>query len=348
MKVSLQDLLENPEWRLCALDPERSEAVFTQVSRQEIDEWNFADQAFLKQDAGRKYVSVAMADLQAGMGQAAERPPVHYLFHTSLCGSTLLSRGLNSPGTTLSVREPNSLLQLAQFKRENASMIPTWEPWVPLIDTVVSLLAKPFQQGEKVIIKPSNSMNNLQCDLLSLESAGASLMLYSGLREFLVSNLKKQEHFARYCSNLWAMLRADFSNEPDLPVPATDVQRAALCWALQLRAATQLPPSLHKNMRLLNSRIWFTQAEPVLSACRTLFELSASPGNTQPVLSEHSKYGGEYSALKKDAEDAEVLTRYGDDIEAAETWLSVVLPESQETWHQLEAKSAATAAEFNL
>ena len=85
--------------------------------------------------------------------------PDRYIFHVGFCGSTLLSRLLDQAGRSLVLREPNCLADLA-----NQANQPAHDRKVALdrgLAELRSSLRKRWQEGEAVVVKPSNWVNRL-------------------------------------------------------------------------------------------------------------------------------------------------------------------------------------------
>jgi hypothetical protein len=122
--------------------------------------------------------------------EVAEIPPVlpqaplSWLFHTSFCGSTLAARALHLPPYTVCLREPLVLRRLGDARHSG------W-PLEGLVDPTLRLLARPWQAGGAVVIKPTHAALNIAKDLMAATPTSRAVVLTSSLDDFLVSNLKK-------------------------------------------------------------------------------------------------------------------------------------------------------------
>ncbi|GEM_PF-6893497 len=115
-----------------------------------------------------------------------------WLLHSSLCGSTFLSRILSLPGTTCALREPWILRQLADWRR---GLLPGPEaPQAHAVtrrtDVLLQLLNRACLPGEQLIIKPTNLANIL---LLDHPPTDPVLILTGTLTEFLAAVLRREE-----------------------------------------------------------------------------------------------------------------------------------------------------------
>ncbi len=151
--------------------------------------------------------------------------PAQYIFHNAFCGSTLLARCLDLPGSTLVYREPSALATLADSSPESQ-----------LTNMLMTLLTRREQGQEHTVIKLNDRCNNMIAQLLGLHPAGRGILLFSDLRAFLVSVLGKparrqwlQERCASGCADLPAALL-----HPDqLPV-SKDGEAAVRYWLTQM------------------------------------------------------------------------------------------------------------------
>ena len=111
--------------------------------------------------------------------------PLSYIFHTAFCGSTLLSRALNEVPRVMVLKEPDVLMQIS-----SQSLIVGNENVVPYLVDCLKELSKPWAAAGSVVIKPTNSVNRIILEILDLYP-GKTILLYSGLEDFLVSCFKK-------------------------------------------------------------------------------------------------------------------------------------------------------------
>ena len=88
--------------------------------------------------------------------------PDRFVFHTAFCGSTLLTRLLDRAGAVLALREPQCLIDLADWHAAGVDA-----QFGPALELAAALLRRRWQPGEAVVVKPTNWCNNLVPALLA-------------------------------------------------------------------------------------------------------------------------------------------------------------------------------------
>jgi hypothetical protein len=84
----------------------------------------------------------------------------------SFCGSTLLARLLDCPGKVLALKEPNCLVDLADWKTAlNQRGGGADADFGGMLRFAAAMLARPWSNDEHVLVKPSSWANNLTDDL---------------------------------------------------------------------------------------------------------------------------------------------------------------------------------------
>jgi hypothetical protein len=93
----------------------------------------------------------------------AERAgPLHFIFHTAFCCSTLLTRALDIPGVSMGIKEPGVLTHFAYD-----SALGRQPPGaIAALSVTLDLLSRPLSPGETQIIKPSTPGNHLMPQML--------------------------------------------------------------------------------------------------------------------------------------------------------------------------------------
>jgi hypothetical protein len=140
--------------------------------------------SFLWQLAKSSDHSVSKRTAMIGYKPNVERNPVGFIFHTAFCGSTLLSRALNSSPNSIVLKEPRALFRLSE-----ASLRLEASDLMPHIENVMTEISQPWAEQGKVVIKPTNSCNRIASYLVL--PSDKVIFLYSSLEEFLISCLKK-------------------------------------------------------------------------------------------------------------------------------------------------------------
>ena len=118
-----------------------------------------------------------------------EARPSRYIFHMSFCGSTLLARLLDCPGGVLSLKEPNCLVDLADWRTALAAASSPSSDFDPVLRFAAAMLGRPWQSGEAIVIKPSSWANNLIADLMRPDATRA-VFVTIGREEFLEAVLR--------------------------------------------------------------------------------------------------------------------------------------------------------------
>ena len=117
-------------------------------------------------------------------------PPLHvsrYIFHVGFCGSTLLSRLLDTAGTALVLREPRVLTDIAAYQ---AALERAGGPDLRVTRAILQaslLLNRRWRAGEPIVVKPSNWINNLVPRLCFDHTGILPLFLTIGRRAYLQS-----------------------------------------------------------------------------------------------------------------------------------------------------------------
>lgn len=332
---SPEELASRPEYFLYGLDLARRECEFLH-----LEPGVYRDSAFLdhRLRSGKRESLRAPLDtltrLTAASGGSPRLRPINYIFHTSFCCSTLISRCLDVEGACCGLREPPVLMQMANEKR-----IPTaGVSWQATLDTTLSLLAKCGAPGEAVIMKPTNAANNLAEDALGMSRTGGVLLLYSNLRYFLVSILKKGESGRAFVRMLFGVIRTDSertrSLDPEALSRLTDLQIAAFAWYAQMDAYLRLLKQFpDRRIATLDCDVFLADPLTTLVKLSQLFGIEVSREKLAqlvagPLFSKSSKNAADdYDAAVREAEYQAVLKENEEAVEATLAWSAHLRPE---------------------
>ncbi len=332
---SPEELATRPEYLLTGMDLARRECEFLGV-----DPGAYRGSAFLdhRLRSTRHESFRAPLDTVTGVVASRAQPPINYIFHTSFCCSTLISRCLDMEGVCSSLREPSVLMQMANAKRLAGSVPGRDTGWEPALGTVLSLLAKCRAGDESVLIKPTNAANSLAEDILRMPRTGGVLLLHSNLKYFLVSILKKGEPGRAFVRQLFAVMRADSertrSLEPEALSRLTDLQIAAFAWYSQidnyLRLLQQFPD---KRIATLDCDVFLAEPLETLVKLCAFFGIAAdrpwlSQAVAGPAFTQSSQNpADDYDAAVRDAEYRQVLGDNQEAVEAMIGWSAKLRPE---------------------
>lgn len=256
----------------------------------------------------------------------AERAPLHFIFHSAFCASTMLVRALDVPGLAMGLSEPMLCNDLMGWRWRGAERGQV----AAVLDASLALLQRPFEAGEAVVVKPSNIFNPLIGAAMALRPESRAVLLYAPLPVFLASVARK----GLWC-RLWArellegQLRegtVDLGFGPADYFRQTDLQVAAVGWLVQHRLFAQLAERLGPDrVRTLDSETLTAGKADCLVALTRHFGLSQDTALhaamlANPALSSHSKFGQDFSDADRAAEQAFARSAYGDEIDKVHGW----------------------------
>lgn len=238
----MNDLVNDPDYLAYGFDFGAENVVFLKISRDEIRKVSCLKKDFI--DPGRQFFEVPLAEcieLANQSGQALSDNPPRFIFHTAYCSSTFLSRCLDVDGTSVGLREPQILLDAANAKRMQWKSQTTNFDYRGFPRLALTLLQKHAAAGEKLVIKPINSVNNIVAELLGLSDPARSLMMYTDARNFVLSTLKKGEGGKQTVRSMFDLIRLDFPHLSNLQLAhalhMTDLRVTMTLWRLQLEQA---------------------------------------------------------------------------------------------------------------
>ena len=234
-----ESVLERPEWFPANIEFAGDVTItFWRVSRDILAESAFLDHRMIGGPMEQRRVSFPRDEIRSivtGLENTTTSP--RFILHTAFCGSTLMARLIDHAGVNLSLKEPQILNVLAHEKRYGAGARANADASVfrDVVRLVLLLLARSFEAGETVTIKPSNLANNLIDDYLDV--SGATLVMHSSAARFLRSMMARGEEGRVFLRTIFAYGLADGGTLSKLPhaelLKLTDLQAGLLGWAQQ-------------------------------------------------------------------------------------------------------------------
>ena len=272
----------------------------------------------------------AAAAMALPAGPQPDAPPLHFLFHSAFCGSTLLARALDHAGLSMGLSEPVLFNDVVGFRRRGAAPAAV----ARLADLSMRLLARPYGDGEAVIVKPSNLINPLTQLLLALRPGAKAVFLYAPLPVFLISVVRKGLHCRLWVRELLAGYIRDgvvdlgFSAEDYFRL--TDLQVAAVGWLVQHQLfATLAAKAGPQRIASLDSERLTDDPTGAIAAVLRHYGLRADAATVAalvsgPAFSKHSKSGAAYSADARRADYAAAHSAHADEIDKVCGWAEQV------------------------
>ncbi|MDQ2780553.1 MAG: hypothetical protein M3Y32_13465 [Pseudomonadota bacterium] len=321
------DWLLDPQWLPHAIVPASDAIEFVHWTREAHRAATFLSQDYLKPDQARQ--SLALSELARVAMQPSQ--PLHFVFHSAFCCSTLMARLLDLPGVSMGLKEPAVLNDVAALKRQG---LPT-ERLLGLLGPVLTLLSRPLGEGESTIVKPGNGANGLIADILDQVPTARALFMYSALPTFLRSIAKKGLWGRRWARGLYAQLQPDSSLDPGFD-PAevllqSDLQVAAIAWLMhQAQFFDLLKRCTPGRIRSLEGETLVAQPAQTLQAVAALFALRLAPAAIANIaggetLRRDSKtHERSFDASQRRAEHQQVNDAHGEEIAMVLRWAEAV------------------------
>jgi hypothetical protein len=323
---SVHDVASDPQWLPHTYDAEGANLTSVLVPRAARSELIFlSDRHFAGNFAKAQFPAQAVA---AAAGDA-EQAPIHFIFHSSHCCSTLLARALDVPGRSSLLNEPDVLINLSNrlIRSDDGANRDR-------VELVLRLLERPFARGETVIVKPSNFGQRVAEVALASRPGSRAILLYSDLETLLLSILKRGMFGRIFGRQMFAQLNAwsplDFGYGPAELLEQTDVQIAALAWLMQIHHLDALAKRFGERVTVIDSRDLLAQPAAALQRAQAHFGLGLDPATVEaiasgPVFSTHAKTPGQpYNAEARAQEHAASRAAHAEEIGMVLQWIEAV------------------------
>jgi hypothetical protein len=319
--LTISGIARDPLWFPHRYDPGQDTVHFRRIERSEHRAATFLTDEYLS--AGEP-MAIKRGEAMAAVPAAA---PLHFIFHSAFCCSTLLARAFDAPGVAMGLKEPVLLNDLVgwQYRGGTAAAI------APVLDDGLALLARPFAPGEAVVIKPSNLVNGLAPAMLTMRPQARALLLFAPLRTYLGSVAKKGMTGRLWVRDLLVkqlrqgLHRFGFSGEDYLG--QTDLQIAAMGWLVQQVLFAQMIEDFGPGrVATLDSETLMADPARALTALTALFgvPLDVAAVIAGPAFTTHSKFGNDFDAAARDAEVRAAADVHGDEIGKVAIWAEAV------------------------
>jgi hypothetical protein len=254
--------------------------------------------------------------------------PLHFVFHTALCGSTVLVRALEETGSAAGLKEPAILLNLYhRFSRGGDAQEGS------RLDLVLKLLGRPLAGTGAVVVKPSCFVNPMIGQLMARSRQSKALLLSSDLRSFLLGIAKRGAEGRSWGRQVFASCRRaiplEFGFGTEELLQQTDLQVAGLAWLMRRwlfeRESAELGPE--RTLQLESNRLFGDPSATLEAACGFL-GLSASERTRSiangPVFQWHSKENRQYEAADRERDLERVRASHVQEVEPVIRWIEAV------------------------
>lgn len=323
--IQTDKILEDASYLAHRYDEKSRAFQFVHLNRDGHRNSTFLTDEYIPETAKRFMVSAeesAMANIQDS--------PIHFIFHSAFCCSTMLARAMDVKGHAMGLKEPIVLNDIVRMKRAGVRQ----ESINMVLDQALSLLARPFTSGESVIVKPSNIVNCLAEEMLGMRPKARALLLHAPLKSYLRSLSAK---------NMWGRIWArdttiGIMNEGSLIggfssadlLRLTDIQMAAVGWLSAHANFTSLVSKFGSDrIKTLNSKKFLDSKEDTMIQLSDFFDLELDQERISeivegPAFTQHSKNFGDFDSSVRGAEQAKTDEVHGEEIEMVAQWAATV------------------------
>jgi hypothetical protein len=262
------------------------------------------------------------------IGAAPAPAPIHFIFHSAYCCSTLLAAALDIPGVATSYKEPQILNDMVGWRHRAGppSQISA------VLDNSLRLLSRPFEPAEACIVKPSNIVNGLTEAILRLRPNSRCLLLHAPLRDFVTSIARKgmagRLWVRELLSRQLAEGRVDLGFEPRDDLLHTDLQAAAVGWLAQQAEFDRLARQWPARVRTLDSERMVARPKEAVGSCAAWFGLQVNEAALSTIVAEqfsrNAKDGSHFAPGQRESARVEGAALHAEEIDRVVVWAEAV------------------------
>lgn len=316
----VKTLMADARWLAHRYDPGHDAFHFLQVARARHAEVPFLTDEYIGQD--RQPIVIRREE---AIATAPAPAPIHFIFHSAYCCSTLLAAAFDRPGIAMGLKEPVLLNDIVGWRHRGAK----GPEAARALDHGLRLLARPFTTGEAVVVKPSNLINPLIPVIMALRPGARALLLHAPLEPYLASIARKGMWGRLWVRDLFGKLlregMVDLGVAPSDYLSLTDIQIAALGWLAQQAQFQALAGQLGERVLTLNSEMLVARPDESLSALAQHFEIPLSEADIAaivagPIFGRDSKTGADFAPGQRERAASTGKTLHAEEVEKVGEW----------------------------
>jgi hypothetical protein len=264
------------------------------------------------------------------VAQAPVPGPIHFIFHSAYCCSTLLAATFDHPGVAMGLKEPVLLNDLMGWRHRGAK----GPELARVLDEGLRLLARPFGPHEAVVVKPSNLVNPLIPAIMAMRPQARALLLHAPLDTYLASIARKGMAGRLWARDLFVKLLpegilAPLGIAPDDCLGLTDIQVAAVGWLAQQRQFQELAVRLGDRVATLDSERLIARPADAMAALARLFGVALDEEAIAlivdgPIFARDAKTGAGFARGQRAQDAQRGMVLHGEEVEKVAHWARVL------------------------
>ncbi|MBJ7499138.1 MAG: hypothetical protein JHC57_05235 [Sphingopyxis sp.] len=319
---SVTAIIDDARWLAHRYDPGHDAFHFRRVTRAVRSDVPFLTDLHLGEE--KSPFVLGRADCREALSAAPA--PLHFLFHSAYCASTMLVQALDRPGSSTSLSEPVLLNDMVGWRRRGANS----RDHARVMDDALAMLGRGFGPGEAVIVKPSNIFNPLARGALTLRPQARAILLYAPLRQFLLSVARKGMWCRLWCRELLEGYLADgfvqLGFEARDYFRQSDLQVAAIGWLAQQQVFAALLAWAPGRIASLDSEMLTLDPVAAVTAAMDHLRLTGDRATIagHPALGRNSKSGAPFTMGERQRDLAIAEAAYGEEIAQVVGWAEAV------------------------
>ncbi|MDI9238094.1 hypothetical protein QLQ15_04125 [Lysobacter sp. LF1] len=329
--------IDHPEYLPFKLDPVARRVLWVRLSAPQRREAAFLDDRALPPDAEGGWRPWSSLTTRDGAGV----PPAHAIFHIGHCGSTLLSRLLDTWPEVQGLREPLPLRTLAEAwpaLDQPQSRLSTMQA-TQALDALWARWSQPLPPRRVSIVKATSGCNGLIQPLLERHRQMRAVLMAMPLRPYLATLLKSPASVvdaATAAAERLLYLRANAIAQDVSLHALTLPHQCAMGWLAERLRFDALAGGEHGS-RLLRLDFEDMLADPARELQRVVAHFQLDPAQLDRALAspEWNRYSKatvhEYGRSDREHDLALAMSKHATQIAEGEAWVAQQLRASGRT-----------------
>ena len=203
-----------------------------------------------------------------------------------------------------------------------------------VLDSALTLLSRPFSEGESIIVKPSNLINSFAAQIMAQRPNAKAVFLYTPLEGFLGSIARKGMMGRLWVRDLMVKQLEDgiidLGLEGEDYLRLTDMQAAAVGWLAQHALFASLIKQVGPGRVVtLQSDHFMKSPHAVMKKLSEHFSLNIGNHDLDkiisgPVFQTHSKNEADFDSLQRESDRLDGIKLHADEIDKVTIWAKAV------------------------